>query len=171
MTFPRSVGQIPIYYNHKNTGRPFKDGDRGQFKSKYLDEMNSPLFPFGYGLSYTTFRYGDIALSDTIVNGAKKHITASISVTNTGKYSGEETVQLYINDPVASITRPVKELKDYQKVMLAPGETKKITFNITPEALKFYNHHLVYDWEPGLFNLYIGTNSEDVKEAHFVWNK
>ena len=96
--------------------------------------MNSPLFPFGYGLSYTTFRYGDIVLSDTIVNGAKKHITASISVTNTGKYSGEETVQLYINDPVASITRPVKELKDYQKVMLAPGETKKITFNITPEA-------------------------------------
>lgn len=171
MTFPRSIGQIPIYYNHKNTGRPYKDGDRGNYKSRYIDEANSPLYPFGFGLSYTTFCYGDIVLSDTLVNGEGKHITASITITNTGKYRGEETVQLYINDPVASISRPVKELKGFHKICLSPGESKTVTFTITPEELKFYNSNLIYDWESGQFNIYIGTNSEDVKKAQFVWNK
>lgn len=171
MTFPRSVGQIPIYYNHKNTGRPFIDGDRGVFKSRYLDEMNAPLFPFGYGLSYTTFDYGDIVLSDTLLAGEKKRLTVSVAITNSGKYAGEETVQLYLNDPVASVARPVKELKMFQKIYLNPGETRKIVFTLTPEDLKFYNSNLNWNWEAGVFNVYVGTSSEDVKNAHFVWNK
>lgn len=171
MTFPRSVGQIPIYYNHKNTGRPFVDGERGFFKSRYLDEMNGPLFPFGYGLSYSNFEYGEIVLSDTLLQGATKKLTVSLNVKNTGEYAGEETVQLYLNDPVASIVRPVKELKKYVKVFLQPGETKQVQFSISTEELKFYNHDLVWDWEAGKFFVFVGTNSEDVKEADFVWNK
>lgn len=171
MTFPRSVGQIPIYYNHKNTGRPFVDGERGIFKSRYLDEMNSPLFPFGYGLSYSNFEYSEIALSDTLLQGTAKNLTLSLKVKNTGEYAGEETVQLYLNDPVASITRPVKELKKYTKVFLQPGETKQVQFSISPEDLKFYNHDLKWDWESGKFIVFVGTNSQDVKEADFVWNK
>ena len=171
MTFPRSVGQIPVYYNHKSTGRPFVDGDRGQFKSRYLDEMNAPLFPFGFGLSYTTFDYGDISLSETALVGYQNTLRVSIKITNTGKYAGEETVQLYLNDPVASVTRPVKELKKFEKIFLQSGESKDVHFTITPEDLKFFNHDLKWDWESGKFNVYVGTNSQDVKEASFVWNK
>ncbi len=171
MTFPRSIGQVPIYYNHKNTGRPFKDGQRGAFKSRYLDETNSPLFPFGYGLSYTTFKYGDIDLSDTLLIGANNKLNVSIKITNSGSYAGEETVQLYVNDPVASIARPVKELKKFRKVFLKPGESKEITFSMTTEDLKFFNNDLLWDWESGKFKVYVGTNSEDVKESEFFWNK
>lgn len=174
MTFPRSVGQIPIYYNHKNTGRPYGVGkDRGllSFTSYYLDNENSPLYPFGYGLSYTSFEYGDIVLSETSLTGNSGILKAKISITNTGKYAGEETVQLYVRDLVASVTRPVRELKQFQKVFLQPGETKEVIFKITVEDLKFYNAELQWDWEPGKFNLFIGTNSQDVKETSFVWNK
>lgn len=171
MTFPRSVGQIPIYYNHKNTGRPYAGERKRFFKSNYMDQTNEPLYPFGYGLSYTTFNYGKIQLSDTLLTGSNKTLTAEITVSNTGKYAGEETVQLYLNDPVASVTRPVKELKMFQKVFLQPGESKEIAFKISPEDLKFYNSQLKWDWESGKFNLYIGTNSKDVMKTAFVWNK
>lgn len=171
MSFPRSVGQIPVYYNHKSTGRPFVDGDRGQFKSRYLDEMNAPLFPFGFGLSYTTFDYSDISLSETTLAGHRETLKVNIKITNTGKYAGEETVQLYLNDPVASVTRPIKELKKFEKIFLQPGESEDIHFIITPEDLKFFNHDFKWDWESGKFIVYVGTNSQDVKEASFVWNK
>ncbi|MDO4164376.1 MAG: beta-glucosidase BglX [Bacteroides sp.] len=171
MTWPRSVGQIPIYYNAKNTGRPYKDGERGNFKSRYIDSPNAPLFPFGYGLSYTTFNYGDIALSDTLVVGESKTLQATIELTNTGSVSGTEIVQLYVGDPAASVTRPVKELKHFRHVTLRPGEKRKVSFTLTPEDLKFWSNDLKYDWESGLFNLFIGTNSADVKVAQFRWEK
>jgi beta-glucosidase len=174
MTFPRTVGQIPIYYNHKNTGRPTIEGSKGgllSFTSNYIDQYNSPLFPFGFGLSYTSFNYGEMALSDTLLTGSNKILKAKISITNSGKYAGEETVQLYLNDPVASVTRPVKELKQFHKVYLQAGETKEVTFNITVEDLKFFNSQLKWDWEPGAFVVYVGTNSQEVKKAKFVWNK
>lgn len=171
MSFPRSVGQIPVYYNHKNTGRPYVRGKRESFVSNYLDCYNSPLFPFGFGLSYTTYTYSSINLSDTLLKGENKNLTASIKVTNSGKYAGTETVQLYLNDPVASVTRPVEELKEFQRVYLKPGETKTLRFIITPEDLKFYNRQLKWDWESGKFNLYIGTNSADVVKTSFIWDK
>jgi len=171
MTFPRSVGQIPIYYNHKNTGRPYTPGKKEEYVSNYRDQQNSPLFPFGYGLSYSSFSYGEISVSDTLLTGSTKTLKAKINITNTGKYAGTETVQLYLNDPVASVTRPVKELKQFEKVYLQPGETKEVSFDITPKDLKFYNSHLSWDWESGEFVVYLGTNSEDVKKAKFVWNK
>ena len=171
MTFPRNLGQVPIYYNHKNTGRPeIKEDQFDKFKSVYLDVPNSPLFPFGYGLSYTTFSYGDISLSNTQLQG-NQTLKASVTLTNTGKYDGAEVVQLYIRDVVGSNTRPVKELKGFQKVMLKAGETKTVTFDITPELLKFYNNKLIYDWESGDFEIKIGGNSYDVKTATVNWMK
>jgi beta-glucosidase len=164
MTFPRSVGQIPIYYNHKNTGRPFNPDQK--YTTKYLDISNTPLYPFGYGLSYTTFTYSDISLSDKSLKANGK-ITASVNITNTGKRSGKETVQLYIRDMVGSITRPVKELKGFQQITLQPGESKKVSFTISVDDLKFFNSDLKYGYEPGDFKVFIGTNSEDVKEADF----
>lgn len=168
MTFPRSVGQIPIYYNHKNTGRPMDP--KNKFTSKYLDIPNEPLFPFGYGLSYTTFEYGDVVLNKTNLKG-NETLSAKIKVTNTGKVAGEEVVQLYIADPVASVSRSVKDLKGFQKISLNPGETKEVEFKITTEKLKFFNSDLKYDWEPGEFVVQIGTNSQDVKQAKCEWSK
>lgn len=168
MTFPRSVGQIPIYYNHLNTGRPMDP--KNKFTSKYLDIPNEPLFPFGYGLSYTTFDYGDVILSKTALKGDET-LSAKIKVTNSGKVAGEEVVQLYISDPVASISRAVKELKGFQKISLNPGETKEVEFKITTADLKFFNNDLKYDWEPGEFVVQIGTNSQDVKQAKCEWLK
>jgi beta-glucosidase len=164
MSFPRNVGQIPIYYNHKNTGRPFNADQK--YTTKYLDVSNTPLYPFGYGLSYTTFHYSDISLSNTTLRSGGK-ITASVNLTNTGTRSGKETVQLYIRDLVGSITRPVKELKGFQQITLQPGETKKVSFSISVGDLKFYNSDLKYTYEPGDFKVFIGTNSEAVKEAEF----
>src|SRR6202012_116787 len=149
-TFPKSVGQIPLYYNHKNTGRPFEDKGGGKFKSDYIDISNAPLYPFGYGLSYTTFNYSDVKLSKTNLKG-NETLTATVTVTNTGKLAGEEVVQLYISDPVASISRSVEELKGFKKISLQPGEQKEVSFNITTNNLKFYNTSLKYDWEPGEF--------------------
>jgi len=168
-SFPRNVGQIPIYYNHLNTGRPYIEGNE-RYVTSYIDVPNSPLFPFGYGLSYTKFDYSAITLNKKELKGDEM-LSATITVTNMGKVAGEEVVQLYINDPVASISRPVKELKGYQKMMLKPGESKVVHFDISTEQLKFYNSELKYDWEPGDFNLFIGTSSADVKTARFTWNK
>jgi len=169
-TFPRSVGQIPIYYNHKNTGRPFSATDFPKFKSNYLDESNDPLYPFGYGLSYTSFEYSPVKLSKTNLKGEEK-LTASVTLKNTGKYAGEEVVQLYISDPVASVTRSVKDLKGFQKVNLQPGESKEISFQVTTEQLSFFNSNLKKVWEPGKFVIQIGTNSSDVHAAEVQWSK
>jgi len=169
-SFPRNVGQIPVYYNYKTTGRPFRPGDSPKFKSDYLDVSNEPLYPFGYGLSFTNFEYSDIQLDKTNLKGNDRLI-ATMTVTNTGKFAGEETAQLYINDPVASVTRPVKELKGFQKITLQPGEKKAVSFNITPDDLKFFNSDLKYDWESGDFIIQIGGNSRDVKTAKVTWVK
>ena len=169
-TFPRNVGQIPIYYNHKNTGRPYK-GDPGfKYVSRYLDVPNDPLYAFGYGLSYTTFSYDDVKLSKTALAG-EETLVASVGVTNTGERAGEETVQLYISQPVASVTRSVEDLRGFQKVRLQPGETREVTFRITPEDLKFYNGKLEYEWEPGEFIVRIGGDSTQVKSATVHWSK
>ncbi len=170
ITFPRNVGQIPIYYNHKNTGRPLQGEAWQKFRSDYLDVPNSPLYPFGYGLSYTNFFYDDIKASTNNPKGVQS-ITASVKVTNSGRYAGEEVVQLYISDPVASITRSVKDLKGFKKIMLQPGETKNVSFTITTEDLKFYNTALQHVWEPGEFIIQIGTNSRDVKSLKINWTK
>ncbi len=171
MSFPQNVGQIPLYYAHKNTGRPLAEGKWFQkFRSNYIDVSNDPLYPFGYGLSYTSFTYDNLKLSSTSLKG-NQTLKASIEVTNAGKYDGQEVVQLYIRDMVGSVTRPVKELKGFQKIMLKAGETKPITFNITPEDLKFYNSNLKYDWEPGAFEIMIGSNSRDVKAGKIEWVK
>jgi beta-glucosidase len=141
-----------------------------KFTTKYLDSPNEPVYPFGFGLSYTTFEYGEIRLSKTQLKGNEK-LTVSVMLTNAGKYAGEEVVQLYIQDPVASISRPIKELKDYRKVMLQPGESKEVTMDITTEDLRFYNSNLQYDWESGDFIIYISTNSRDAKPATLNWAK
>lgn len=164
MTFPRNTGQIPIYYNAKNTGRPMDPNNK--YSTKYLDVPNTPLYPFGYGLSYTTFTYGEIKLSGESLKPGQA-LTASVVVTNSGKYDGTETVQFYLRDIVGSISRPVKELKGFQKVTLKAGESATINFKITVEDLKFYNADLKYVAEPGDFKLFIGGNSQDVKEAGF----
>lgn len=162
MTFPRNTGQIPVYYNHKNTGRPFDENNK--FTSKFIDVSNEPLYPFGYGLSYTTFEYGELTAGKTNLKG-NETITVNITVRNTGNFAGEETVQLYIGDPVATISRPVKELKGFRKIFLQPGEAKEVTFTVTTEDLKFYNADLKYIFEPGEFIIYVGPNSRDVKHV------
>lgn len=172
MTFPRSVGQIPIYYSHKTTGRPLAKADTWEkFRTAYLDSPNTPLFPFGYGLSYSRFEYGQVSLSAERLQGDDAKLRASIKLTNTGTYDGAEVVQLYIRDVVGSNTRPVKELKGFQKVTLKAGETREVVFDITTEDLKFYNHELKYDWESGDFQIMIGGNSRDVKSASVHWEK
>jgi beta-glucosidase len=170
MSFPRNVGQIPLYYNHKNTGRPLTGKWFAKFQSNYIDVPNDPLYPFGYGLSYTQFEYGNVELSAKQLKG-NQTLTVTVPVKNTGKYAGKEVVQLYIRDEVGSITRPVQELKGFNKIELAPGETKNVSFNITPELLKFYNGDLKFDWESGDFQIMIGTNSKDVQIAKVNWQK
>lgn len=175
-TFPQNVGQIPIYYAHKNTGRPVSKGTSFEkFTSNYLDVSNFPVYPFGYGLSYTNFSYGEVKLSNRNPRG-NTNIRASITVTNTGTRKGKEVVQLYIRDMVATITRPVKELKGFQKIELGPGESREVIFQITPELLKFYKptpdcNSMKYDWEPGEFQIMIGGNSAEVKMQTLDWEK
>jgi len=170
-TWPQNVGQVPLYYNHKNTGRPLPEGKWFQkFRSNYLDVSNDPVYPFGYGLSYSNFSYGDLELSSSSLKG-NQTLTASVSVTNSGTHDGKEVVQLYIRDVVGSITRPVKELKGFQKMFLKAGETKTVTFNITTNDLKFYNSNLKYDWEAGDFVIMVGGNSRDVKSQKVNWVK
>ena len=168
MTFPKNVGQIPIYYAHKNTGRPLPAGKWFEkFRSNYLDVDNDPLYPFGYGLSYTTFQYSDITLSAPIM-GQDGSVTAKVTITNTGKRDGAEVVQLYIRDLVGSITRPVKELKGFEKIFLKAGESKTVSFKITPDLLHFYDYDLNYVAEPGDFDLMVGGNSQVVKTARLT---
>ncbi len=170
-TFPQNTGQIPISYNFKKTGRPLPEGAWFEkFKSNYLDVTNEPLYPFGYGLSYTDFKYENLGVSSDELKGEQK-LTVSVDLTNTGDREGKEVVQLYIRDIVGSITRPVKELKGFQKLLLAAGETKQVTFEITPEDLKFYNYDLEYVWESGEFEIMIGTNSQDVVSTKVNWEK
>lgn len=167
-TFPRNVGQIPIYYNHKNTGRPLDntEGKFVKFLSNYIDVPNEPLYPFGFGLSYTTFEYGNLNLSTNELN-PNGSIEVSVDVTNSGDYDGKEVVQLYIRDLVGSVTRPVKELKGFQKVEIKKGETKTITFKLTVEDLKFYNYDLDFVAEPGDFEVFVGTNSDAPLKSQF----
>ena len=165
MTFPRNVGQIPIFYYEKNTGRPIYLKDP-KYKSRYIDCPNDPLFPFGYGLSYTTFAYSDISLSTTDLT-EKGELKASVNVTNTGNAAGEEVVQCYVRDLVGSITRPVKELKGFEKIALKVGESKVVTFTITPDMLAFHRLDMTYGTEPGDYKLFIGGNSRDLKETKF----
>lgn len=170
-TFPQNVGQVPLFYNHKNTGRPLGEGKWfSKFRSNYLDVSNDPVYPFGYGLSYSDFTYSDLKLSKTSLKG-NQTLTASVTLSNKGNVKGKEVVQLYIRDLVGSTTRPVKELKGFQKIELNAGETKTVTFNITPNDLKFYNYDLKYDWEPGEFVIMIGGNSRDVLSGKVNWVK
>jgi len=167
ISFPRTTGQIPIYYNHKNTGRPYNGVSNEKYKSRYLDMSNDPLYPFGYGLSYTRFEYSDLVLNKASVRPGEK-LEARVTVSNTGMYDGEETAQLYIRDLVASVTQPVKELKAFQKVFLKKGESKELVFTLTTEDLKFYGKDLRRIYEPGAFRVYVGTSSADTKEAGFT---
>lgn len=164
ITFPRNVGQIPIYYAAKNTGRPLDPNNK--YTSKYLDVPNTPLYPFGYGLSYTTFSYSDLTLSKSEIKPTEK-LQVKVTLTNTGNYDGEEVAQLYIRDLVASVTRPLKELRGFYKVPLKRGESKDLTFELTLEDLKFYDSNLNWTYEPGDFQVFVGTNSADVKSAKF----
>jgi beta-glucosidase len=165
MTFPRNLGQVPIFYYEKNTGRPiYLPNDK--YKSKYIDSPNDPLFPFGFGLSYTTFEYSEVTLSSPELTD-KEGLTAKVTVKNTGKYNGEEVVQLYVRDLVGSVTRPVKELKGFEKVMIKAGESKEIKFKLTSDMLAFYRLDMTYGTEPGDYKLFIGGNSKDVKEKGF----
>ncbi|GKV95515.1 beta-glucosidase BglX [Pectobacterium aroidearum] len=167
MSFPRSVGQIPIYYNHLPSGRPYTPENPGKYTSHYYDEANGPLYPFGYGLSYTTFSVSDVRLSSQTMkrNGT---INASVTVKNTGSRAGETVVQLYVHDVVASISRPVKELRGFEKVMLQPGESRTVTFTLDQEALKFYNARMQQVVEPGKFDVMIGLDSQRVKSDSFT---
>lgn len=167
MTFPQNEGQIPLYYAHKNTGRPLAEGHWFEkFRSNYLDVSNEPLYPFGYGLSYTHFTYGDVTLDKTSMN-INGEIMAKVTVTNSGKYDGAEVVQLYLRDLVGSVTSPVKELKGFEKIFLKAGESREVSFKITSDLLKFYNYNLEYVCEPGDFEVMIGGNSRDVRKASF----
>lgn len=168
ITFPRNVGQIPIYYNVKNTGRPYvKDGPEQRYRSRYLDVDNSPLYPFGYGLSYTTFSYSDLTIEKQEFE-FNENIEVSVVVTNTGDYAGEEIVQLYIQDLVGSVTRPIKELKRFEKIKIEKGESKEVFFTLTSDDLAFYTQDMSFKAEAGEFKLFVGTNSQDLLETNFV---
>lgn len=162
MTFPRAVGQIPIYYSHTNTGRPYSNQGNKQYLSAYIDEDNRPKYPFGYGMSYTSFKYTDLKIDKTKLKSGDS-VQVSLTLTNTGKFAGEEIVQLYLRDYVASVVRPLKELKGFDKVSLAPGERKEIHFVINKDKLSFYNQKLEWVTEPGKFKVMIGASSDDIK--------
>jgi len=165
MSFPRSVGQVPIFYNERSTGRPFDPNSK--WTSKYIDMPNAPLYPFGYGLSYTTFSYGDPSLNkSTFKKGESLQIT--VNVTNTGNRDGEEIVQLYVRDLVGSVTRPVKELKGFRKVFLAKGATTAVSFTLTDKDLSFYNKNMRFGSEPGEYDIMVGGNSQDLKKIKAI---
>lgn len=169
VSMPRATGQEPLYYNHHNTGRPIPDGTRDfhVYQSNYIDVTAGPLYPFGYGLSYTTFKYSDLRLSANHM-GKDGSVTASVAVTNTGDYDADEVVQLYIHDLFASIARPVQELKDFQRIHLQKGETKTVTFEVTADKLKFYNSQLDYVIEPGDFDIMVGPDSKNVQTVRLT---
>ncbi|MBS3777229.1 MAG: glycoside hydrolase family 3 C-terminal domain-containing protein, partial [Bacteroidales bacterium] len=164
VTFPKEVGQVPIYYSHKKTGRPYNPED--SYTSRYLDVSNDPLYPFGYGLSYTTFEYSGMQV-DKEKMGFDQTLNVSVNVKNTGKYKGEEIVQLYTRDMVGSVTRPVKELKGFRKISLEPGQEKRVAFTLTPDDLRFYTADMSYQAEAGKFKVFVGSSSADVMESTF----
>jgi beta-glucosidase len=170
MSFPRTEGQIPIYYNHYNTGRPAANDSDVNYVSAYTDLPNSPKFPFGYGLGYSPFTYSKLTLSKTVLTANEKLII-TVSVTNTGNYDGEEVVQLYTRDITGSVVRPVKELKAFQKVLIKKGETKVITFALSVNDLKFFNDKLQYDWEPGDFQVMVGGSSANLQMGKVSWGR
>jgi beta-glucosidase len=165
VTFPRAVGQVPFYYNHKNTGRP--GDDTVKFTSRYIDLPGTPLFPFGYGLSYTTFAYSGQTVSPGVIDSAGT-VTVVISVKNSGTRAGEEIVQLYVRQDFGSVTRPVKELKGFRKIRLSPGESRRVEFQLRAGDLVMYNAAMRRVLEPGTFTVYVGANSRDVTEGHFT---
>lgn len=166
-SFPRMTGQIPLYYNHKNTGRPLGEGEWfSKFKSNYLDVPNDPLYPFGFGLSYTTFQYSDLKIDKTTLKPTE-NLKVQVTLKNTGNYDAKEVVQLYLRDKVGSITRPVKELKKFEKIFLKKGETSIVEFSLNIEDLKFYNSNFEFEAEPGSFTLFVGGNSRDVLQVDF----
>lgn len=167
-TWPRNVGQIPLYYNALRTGRPYSGF---WATTKYIDSTNDPLYPFGYGLSYNDYKYENLSVDKTKAKGDGDKITVSVDVTNLGTMPGKETVQLYINDPVAKISRPVLELKDFAKVELAPGETKTVKFEVTPDKLKYYDSDLVYGWDEGDFTIFVGPDSKKLEKIAVTWSK
>lgn len=158
MTFPRNVGQIPVYYNHKNTGRPNLGDEFQKFRLNYLDVPNSPLYPFGYGLSYTKFEYSNIMLSSDKIHPSGE-MEVSVDITNTGDFDGEEVIQLYVRDVVGSVSRPLRELKGFRKIFLKKGESRKVTFKLTEYDLSFYNYDLDFVAEPGSFQVFVGGDS------------
>ena len=170
ISFPRSEGQIPVYYNHYNTGRPAANDNDNNYVSAYLDLPNSPQYAFGYGIGFSDFIYSDLKVDKTLLKAADK-LTASVTILNDGRFDGEEVVQLYIRDLVGRVVRPVKELKGFQKVMIRKGESKTVTFTITTQDLKFYDDTLRYDWEPGEFEIMIGGSSDNVLKTKVTWNK
>jgi beta-glucosidase len=165
VTFPRVTGQIPIYYNHRNTGRPSDTANH--YTSKYLDLPSSPLFPFGYGLSYTTFAYSNLRLSSATI-AAGDSLEVSVDVRNSGDRGGDEVVQLYVRDDVATVEEPVKRLVGFQRIASRAGDTRTVTFRIRPESLALYDRQMRRVVEPGTFTVYVGTNSDDVLTAHFT---
>jgi len=165
MTFPRNMGQIPIHYNVKSTGRPFDAANK--YTSKYLDSSNEPLYPFGFGLSYTQFEYADLHVNEKMMT-KNNPLDFYVTVKNTGNVVGEEVVQLYIHDLVASVTRPVKELKRFTKIKLMPGESKKIKFTLAAEDLIFYNAQHLPVWEPGEFDIFVGGSSSTSLKTRFT---
>jgi beta-glucosidase len=168
-TFPQNIGQLPMYYSQKNTGRPLQSPWFQKFRSNYLDVSNDPVYPFGYGLSYTSFNYSDITLDKTeLIGSGSETLNVSVEVSNTGSYDGSEVVQLYIRDLVGSVTRPVKELKAFEKVALKAGEKKTVTFTLSTKDLSFYKSDLSFGYEPGKFHVFVGGNSRDVKQAEFI---
>jgi beta-glucosidase len=167
MTFPRNTGQIPIYYNHRSTGRPLDPNNK--YTSRYLDVTNDPLYPFGYGLTYTKFTYSAPQLNKQQLKPAEQ-LQVSVTVSNTGNYDGEEVVQLYIRDKVASVTRPLKELKGFKKIFLEKGESSTVTFTLGVEDLKFYDKDMRWTYEPGEFTVVVGPNSRDVQAVDFTLN-
>ena len=168
MSFPRSVGQMPLYYNYKNTGRPAGDGAvaGSVFWSHYVDEKNTPLYPFGYGLSYTSFKYSDLSLSASSLS-INSEIEVSVILENIGEVKGKEVVQMYIKDHYGSVTRPVRELKGFKLVELKPGESKKVSFTIDQDLLQFYTARGKWEAEPGVFSVFIGSDSTTKRKASF----
>jgi beta-glucosidase len=167
MTFPRSVGQVPIYYNHKSTGRPYDPNSK--WTSRYIDLPNTPQWPFGFGLSYTTFQYSEPEIMNA--KSGNIYLQVKVNVTNTGKVAGEEVAQLYVRDLVGSVTRPVKELKGFQKIMLQPGETKTLTFTLGKKDFSFYKKNMTFGTEKGDYEIMVGGDSENLKKVKTYINR
>jgi beta-glucosidase len=166
ITYPQDVGQIPIYYAHKNTGRPYAGDFVDRYKSRYLDISNDPLFPFGYGLSYTTFTYSPIRLKTNVMK-PNQPLEVSVTITNSGKYDGDEVVQLYTRQMAGTIDPPVEVLRNFKRIFLKAGESKDVSFTVSANDLRIWDINMKYNYEPGDFKVFVGTNSRDVKEADF----